>query len=341
MQCEIAKKIGKFLNYVVLSTLFTIVLIPAVKAFDATVTLSDNSVDATAVSSAFEFINDTTVPSGGEIIVNFPSDFTMDDIVDATGELTLTDDSASVTITSADLTSNVLSIVVGAEITASSTINLSASVNVIDQNPSVAGQYGIQITTKDTESTTLDTGIAYADIDNEIVVTTTVQEALIMTIDDTSINLNVDPSVKNGEDYSQKTLLNVKTNAANGYKIQAQLQDSDTNATLKNGTHNINTGSVYDGSSYVPNVFTYLAYNADTTKDKAGLKTDLEATGSTPLFTSSSSDLTLYDGTASGVGFASNTNSQDHTIYYILYVDYQTIAGIYSGSVVYTAVPSF
>ncbi len=306
------------------------------------VTLSNTAMDATAVSSVFEFTNGADIPAGGEIVVTFPEEFTMGDIADATGELTLTDDGSTLTVVTADLTSKVLTIVAPSTIAANSEIVLSLTTNVIDQNPSLAGQYGIQIMSKDDEGTTIGTGIGYALItDSTVTITATVQEALIMTLDDTSVNLNVDPSVNNGEDYSQKTLLNVKTNAANGYKIQAQLQDSDTNATLKNGTHNINTGSVYDGASYTPNTFSYVAYNDDETKDKAGLKSDIESANGTGTFQASSSDLSLYNGTASGVGFASNTNSQDHTIYYILYVDYQTVAGIYSANVIYTALPTF
>ncbi len=290
----------------------------------------------------FYFAHTTTIPSGGSVMITFPEEYTMDDIADASSVVELSAGWSSVSISSANVTDKVLTIVVGEEVATGSTLHVATLTDaVVDGLPSTSGQYGIQIMSKDDEGETLNTWLAYDDVNNSVTITATVQEALIMTLDDTSVNLNVDPSVNNGEDYSQKTLLNVKTNAANGYKIQAQLQDSDTNATLKNGTHNINTGSVYDGASYTPNTFSYVAYNDDETKDKAGLKSDIESANGTGTFQASSSDLSLYNGTASGVGFASNTNSQDHTIYYILYVDYQTVAGIYSANVIYTALPTF
>jgi len=171
----------------------------------------------------------------------------------------------------------------------------------------------------------------------EMKIRAVVSEALIFTIDSTIVNLNVDPSANSGQDYSQKTILTVKTNATSGYKIQGKLLDSSSNATLKSGSNTITAGN----AESTENKFGYVGYNGDgaasptitgtTTRTLAEIKSDINGMSS---FTSNLVNLTNVAATAGdaaptadGLSSAAATNETKHTIYYALNVDYLTPAG--------------
>lgn len=308
-----------------------------------------NSTPAEATGTMdFGFTSGNTISAGGALTLSFPDEFIMPDNADISGSITtFTDDGSNVTVSSASITDNVITINIGSEIAQDSALVLDFASGLITTNPNSAGQYAIALLTQDSEGTAISTGYVDAFIGNDTQITVTVQEALILTIEEgATINLNVDPSTNNGEDFNNRTVLQVKTNAADGYKIQAQLDNGSGAAQLQNGTASIVSRSIFDGANYVANTFTYIAYNnANGTdpldKTPEELKIDLEAAGSTASFADSSTDMTLYDGTASGVGYSSETNYQNHTIYYLLFVDYLTKAGSYTGQVIYTAYPTF
>ncbi len=314
---------------------------------NAVLTLGNSTEGEDPGTMDFSFTSGNTIPVGGELTISFPDEFTISDNADISGYInTFTDDTSPVTVSSASLTDNVITIVIGSEISQDSELVLNFDTGLVTSSPATPGQYAVALLTKDDEGTTIGTGYVNANVGDEISVTATVQEALILTIEEgDAINLNVDPSVNDGEDFSQKTVLQVKTNAANGYKVQAFLSNGAGVAQLQNGANYISSASIY-GEGYVPNTFSYLAYNNDNgtdplAKTKAELKIDIEAVSNSAPFSASSADMTLYDGTASGIGNANQTNAQNHTIYYLLFVDYMTQAGIYSGEVVYTAYPTF
>ena len=136
-------------------------------------------------------------------------------------------------------------------------------------------------------------------------------------------------------------MLTTKTNAASGYKIQAKLAGAEVSGSAQlDGTDTGNTSSIPTGDAFSSeNKIGYVAYNSDVTKTQAQLESD--ASASQPFAAGTAANLTLYDGTADGVGYDSPTNEQDHTIYYALDVDYLTQAGTYGGTITYVALPTF
>jgi len=223
-------------------------------------------------------------------------------------------------------------------------------INQLDM-PATPGNYAFHIAVTTSGGTIIETGYALFSWASEVRVRAVVSEALILTIDNTSVDLNVDPSVNSGEDFSEKTILTVKTNATSGYKIQGKLLDSSSNATLKSGSNTIAAGN----AETTENKFGYVGYNGDgaasptitgtTTRTLAEIKSDVSGMSS---FTSSLANLTNVTATAGdaaptadGLNSAAATNETKHTIYYALNVDYLTPAGTYDGTVTYVALPTF
>ncbi len=293
----------------------------------------------------FIFTPSIEVPASGKIMFMVPEEFTMADDADLTDDLTtftVGGSNFTTNVSSATLTDNVIEITISSAISADDQIVLRFDNSVFGTNPSQAGEYAISISTHSDTDETLENGYAMAEINNYVNILATVQEALILTLDDTSISLNVDPSVNAGEDYSQKTVLECKTNAEGGYKIQAKLEDSNTGATAT--LYESATGSTIETGDSIgtENRFGYIGYNSDETKTKSDLKTDAtNGAGGTIGFTNSNADLITYQGVGNYLGLTGVTNSQLHTIYYTLNVDYMTVAGIYGATITYTAVPSF
>jgi len=201
--------------------------------------------------------------------------------------------------------------------------------------PHQEGQHSFSVTTISTEGIAIESGFVLIDVGNEIGINVHVAEALIFSIDESIINLIADPSVNDGQDYSQFSVFTIATNALNGYQIQAKLEDASSNAALSDGTDTILAGDAI-GSE---NVFGYLAYNnEEISKTQSDLIT--YGAGATEYLTSSDANINLPGGSPV-VGYGGTTNEQKHTVYYILNVDYLSQAGDYSGTITYTAVPSF
>jgi len=204
-------------------------------------------------------------------------------------------------------------------------------------SPATAGQYAFSIRMDDTDGTVLATGAALLAVSNDVAITATVQEALVLTIGDLSINLNVDPAANEGRDYSQKTTLTGKTNAQSGYKIQGAL---DNTASSTNELYNTDASHALTGGNptTTENTFGYAAYNADVIKTQAEIAS--EAGSGAAAFAASAANLGLYTGSGD-IEAVAPTNEQIHTVYYIVNVDFLTPAGKYEGTITYTAVPTF
>lgn len=321
-----------------------------------TVTLGGSTVSGATGTSSFAFTTTNAIPAGGSIQITIPSAFTAGDIANAADTeittFTVGGTNKVADVASAVLTSKILTITTQTE-SLNGAFIVTFDNTVVDTNPSFAGQYAFQITTKNASGVVLDTGYALAGIGNTVALTATVAEALLLTLDATALNLNVDPSVNNGEDYSQKTVLTVATNAVSGYKIQAKLDDGTGAANLKNATtgDTITSGDA-EGTE---NRFGYVGYNGDgaaspditatTTRTQAEIKSDASAVST---FSNATASLTNVPATAAnaaptaaGLGRATPANVSKHTVYYALNVDYTKPAGAYTGTITYTALPTF
>lgn len=305
-------------------------------------TLEDNTPNTSTGWAEFLFTPGTEIPIDGKIMFMVPDEFIMADDADLTDDITtFTVEGINFTanISSATLTNNIIEIYLSSAISADEQVIVRFDNSVFGTNPSTAGEYAISISTHDDAGTVIENGYVMAQINNYVNILATVQEALILTIDDTSIDIIADPSVNSGKDFSQKTILECKTNAKNGYRIQVKLEDSNDGSTAS--LYSPTTSSNIDSGDAINQInrFGYVAYNTSVIKDADDLETD--ATSGANSFTNSSSDLTTYQGAGNYVGLEEATNSQLHTVYYTLAIDYLTAAGIYSGVITYTAVPSF
>lgn len=305
---------------------------------NATMTIENhNPGEATGVVD-FSFSSGDEIPVGSQLMFTIPDTFTMGDVADLSSAITFTDDSDPVTISSATLSGNRIRITIGGAvaIAADSLLEVSFDASVFDLNPVNGGQYAIQLMSLDTEGMGISTGYVMANIGNEVSIITTVQEALILTIDNLSIYLNIDPAVNAGRDFSQRSILTGRTNAKDGYKIQAALTDSDTGAA---GLYNIDADATLPSGDAIgsENVFGYAGYNGEVSKSQADLLTDA-ATG-TSIFSNSSAALGAIAG--GNLQAVAPTNEQKHTVYYMVNVDFLTPAGSYTGTITYTALPTF
>jgi len=174
------------------------------------------------------------------------------------------------------------------------------------------GQYAVHISTYDSTATTtaVETGIAIISNANTVTVTAVIDETLIMTISAGAINFRADPSTNNGIDRAQSSILTVKTNAS-AYTIASALTNSNklclggscaVNAQITSATSGENT----------------FAFN--TTAAGAG---------------------TIAFGSNVVTGANGYTNNTAHNIYYDLDVDNTLKGGTYTGTITYTATPTF
>lgn len=150
-----------------------------------------------------------------------------------------------------------------------------------------------------------------------------VTEALVLQINNGTIALTADPSVNNGEDTNDYTVLNVASNALSGYKIYGKLDDGSGNARLSFGSNHIASGT---GENSLGFIATNAAYSSG-----------YSVSADTALSNSS----TMLHSNGSDIGYPNTTNNQNHTIYYDLNVDYTTPAGTYAGTITYTAIGTF
>ncbi len=297
---------------------------------------------AQSVQVVFES-GDHVIQSGDQIVISVPEDFTnfasltasdVSATLESTGSLSATEtfDTAAQTIT---LTADSAF----ADANEAVTLNIGGAHKL--QMPVQPGNYALNIAVKNSAGQVLETGYAALGWANSIRVRATVAEALVLTIDDATVDLNVDPSVDSGEDYSQKTILTAKTNANTGYKIQAKLAGAENPALAElDGTDAGNTAVITSGNAKsTENRFGYIAYNST---ENSKTKTELKAEGTPAAFAAgTAANLALYNGTANDVGYAGPTNSQTHTIYYAFNVDYLIPAGTYEGTITYVALPTF
>ena len=313
--------------------------IAAANEFTGAITVSPSTTSSEATQT-ITFTPASALASGDTIVLTYPSDsFTFGSL--AASDVSATQSGTTFgteTISSTDRTITI-------PVTTASPGTGEVSITVGDSNkmtnPSTEGQYSISIMTK-TGDVVDQTGYALASIANNISVTATVAEALILTIDTSNVDLIVDPSVNNGEDSSEKTTMTAKTNAASGYKIQAKLAGgtSTNSAQLDNASGSIPSGNAFASGGTGENLFGYVAYNSDVTKTSSELKSESSSVAQT-FAAGTAANMTLYNGTADGVGNSGPTNSQVHTVYYALNVDYLTPAGTYEGTITYVALPTF
>ena len=283
------------------------------------------------------------IQSGDKIIITVPSDFDNFENLVAGDVSASTESTGTVSETETfDTTAQTITITASgdfADANEAVTVTI-GSTNQLDM-PSAPGNYAFHIAIKNAADQSLETGYALLSWASEVKVRAVVAEALILTINDTGVDLEVDPSVADGEDFSQYTILTAKTNANSGYKIQAKLSGAENSSSAQlDGTDSGNSSAITSGDAEsTENRIGYYAYNSqETAKTLATLKSE----GTPVAFAAATAaNLTLYDGTASGVEATAPTNEQKHTIYYALNVDYLTPAGTYEGTVTYVALPTF
>jgi hypothetical protein len=283
------------------------------------------------------------IQSGDKIVITVPSDFDNFENLAAGDISTTTESTGSVSATETfDTTAQTITVTADgdfADANEAVTVVI-GSTNQLDM-PAAPGNYAFHVAVKNAADQVLETGYALLSWANEVTVRAVVAEALILTINDTGVDLTVDPSVDNGEDFSEYTILTAKTNANSGYKIQAKLAGAEQNSSAQlDGTDSGNSSAITGGNAETTeNRLGYYAYNSEeTSKSRATLKSE----GTPVAFAAATAaNLTLYSGSANGVEATAPTNEQKHTIYYALNVDYLTPAGTYEGTITYVALPTF
>jgi len=346
----------------------------------ASITLGGTAVSGATGTSSLTFTAGTTIPVGGSITITLPADFTAGNVTNVIPNITaFTDDGISVSanIFSASLTSNVITLTTQtAAIAATSVVIISFDATIIDTNPATAGQYGVQITTKDATGAMLDTGMATASIANSIAVVATIQQALVATLGSTALNFNADPSVNNGRDTSQYSKLTVRTNANTKYAVDVRLTSTGGEGTLYNtaathalaGTNDSDTNN--DATPDIDNYVNFKVYGAraeTTTNELNFSSTDAQSseqvnentiadanarannteiayrpfnTTTTPI---NVAEMAMTDAAhaAAGDQGRKGTNGDEVFVNYDLNVDYTTPAGSYTGTITYTITPTF
>jgi len=308
--------------------------VAAANEFTGTASLDTSAPSASAIQTIV-FTPDSVLADGDTIVLTYPTEFGFASL--EAGDVSAVQTSATFGDETLNSTFGTISIPVTTAGTGAVTITVGDSNKMT--NPSTEGQYSIHIAAK-TGDVVDQTGYALASIANTVSVTATVAEALILTLGSTSVNLNVDPSVYDGEDFSQKTVLTAKTNSVSGYKIKAKLSGAENASSAQlDGTDTGNTSAIASGNARTTeNKLGYIAYNADVTKSQAQLESD--ATNAQTFAAGTVADLTLYTGSGN-IEATAPTNEQDHTVYYALNVDYLIPAGTYEGTITYVALPTF
>lgn len=292
-----------------------------------TSTLSNTDPSSANVLYTLDIALGTSVPNGGKVVVDFPSAYstsfaaltpsdiavTGTHITSATKDITPETNTLSSTLTTNGATS-VMRIAIGD--------GAPGGLNDLE-NPSVAGNYSIGFNSYSATNTLLEQALFFVDVGTHVLVNAFVNEALIFTINNTNINLTADPSISNGENTTQYTVLSGSTNALNGYSVYAKLDDGTGNARLSSGANHIASGTG-------ENAFGFEAKNIGYASNEV-VAPDASFSNNPTLLTSNGENL----------GVTAPTNAMQHTVYYGLNVDYLTAAGNYTGTITYTAVGSF
>jgi hypothetical protein len=320
----------------------------------------------------FKDSGSNTVKSGYDIIITVPEDFynfgelTYNDLTlsgATAGAITLSEGDVEFNITKKQIIITIPNDLISEELI---TLKIGGSSKTGLYMPNTPGAYAFALIIRDEQNNVLETGYAILDWANQIKIKATVNEALILNMDTSTIDLLVDPSVDSGEDYSQKTVITGATNALNGYKVKVSLAGSQTpaSAQLDNSDGSIVTGD----SISTENTFGFIAYNGNgdefeqavdtagranmndtVTRTKAQLKSDASAVTAFGTTAEPADLLPVKDdgggntpgNTTTTIGFDGPINVSKHTIYYALNVDYLTPAGDYDGVIAYTAYPTF
>jgi len=280
-----------------------------------------------------------TLKAGDKVVVIIPAEFTN------FTKLTAADITAAVTgegsfnpTESFDTRTQAITFIVAKDFsTAGENITLTFGKNNQLFLPPLPGNYAFSFAVKTAEDKTMEKGFALLASGSEIVLRATIAEALIFSVDKAYLSFDVDPKDNEGKDFSQKSILTVKTNARNGYRIQARFVGSENISAAQldavTGEASISSGDAFT----TPNRFGYIAYNSEVTKNQQQLESEANTT---QTFFAIPTTLQLYDNSGE-IGYPSVTNSQLHTVYYAVNTDASTPAGEYSGSVTYIALPTF
>ncbi len=236
--------------------------------------------------------------------------------------------------------------------------------------PDLPGQYLLPVEIRSASETLLEMGSAPLAWANQVRVRAIIQPALIFTIDKSNIDITANPSINDGENYAQKSILSVATNALNGYSISAKLEGKQTSgiAQLDSAT---TTEIIASGDAKtVENTFGYVAYNGDGTqmeqptttagrtamnnataqnlvrsrtqvKSDASVVTAFANTDTTLLPVTALAGNVVPGNGSTELAFDSFINMARHTVYYGLNVDYLMPSAEYEGLITYTATPSF
>jgi len=329
----------KILSYLLVTALaftigFSFASSPLTKAVTALTAVNFNAEIAPATDltgNGFTFNNDGSVWSGlgKKVVIRIPDTMTIGTYEG--GDVTFSSNS-SANFSGGVVAWNATNKEVSYTLDANDTIGAAESIVVnfasafvsSPAGDSNSGQYSFAFRLEDASQVVEKTGIALLAVNNTVSVEATVQEALNMKINDTSVNLPVDPSANAGVFTDATTTFNVSSNAANGFKIQAQINRPLTGTNYKETIANNIGGS--------ENTFAY----------------DLASGANTKAFKTSADDTGITDQTATDiVGQKNVTNTSRNvgtfkdTIHYYVNVDYETTADDYTATITYTAVPSF
>lgn len=299
-----------------------------IPTFTGTNTLSSFIANASNVQNTLSFTPVTPIPNGGKATITFPADYSTSFASLLASDISVSATNLISTAKSFDTTHNRLTLTFTTSAPLSTLITVTIGDGVAGglhdlSNPPIAGSYDIGIDTYEGSNLLLDQGSSYANIMNAVSINAIVSEALIMTIHNNTVAFEIDPSVNNGEDKSQYTLLTAASNALNGYHIYGSLDDGTGTARLTNGTSYITSGTG-------ENNFGFEAKNATYSSGESVIPD-----------ASFSNSATMLASNSTNIGLTHPTNAQQHTIYYDLNVDYTTPAGSYSGVITYTAIGSF
>lgn len=299
----------------------------AANEFTGTATLSSSAISTTS-NVTVGFTPATDLTNGGSIVLTFPGDFTYGALVDA--DVTVTQTGGTFAAETFNSTTKTITIPVTTAGTGAVSIVVG---NTKMTNPATAGQYALQISTKNSSGTVVNTGYAIASVANTTSLTAVVGEALVMTVNNTALNFNVDPSTNNGQDTSQSSSLTVASNAWNGFQIFATLASAGGANKLYDSVSAQGIASSNDAatdnylkitSTNPTNPITGATTIAAKTFGGAALNS-----GTNPIFSTPTAST------------AALTNSTTISLAYDLNVDYTTPAGTYAGTITYTATPAF
>ena len=187
--------------------------------------------------------------------------------------------------------------------------------------------WDVAINLSDGEFITFFEGGNSLSVNDNLSISASVTEAIVATFDSSTVSLTVDPTVNNGEDESEYTEITVSSNAG-GYDVYAYMDDGNNGSGLRSEAGNtIPAGTGENTLSFFGTNVTFAGGTQTSFEGDATFATP--GTGSS-LLNSNGEDV---DSDVTGA-------DQKHTIYYDLDVNFGTVAGLYSGVIYYTVVPT-